>query len=206
MMRRYRARAILATGLTVCGLTGCSIKSETAPSRFYMLRPIQEEAAPTSAAAADGPTLLLGPLEIPAYLDRPQIVTRAPGAEVKLSEFERWAEPLRDNIARVLADNLATLVPAPRVSARRTIQPKDPDLRVAVELIRLDGSLGGNVVLDAQWSLFGEDPDRALETDRIRIERPTSGADYGSFVEALSLALADFSRALAAPIRRLVPR
>ena len=61
-------------------------------------------------------------------------------------------------------------------------------------------------MLDAQWSLFGEDPDRALETDRIRIERPTSGAEYGSFVEALSLALADFSRALAAPIRRLVPR
>lgn len=183
--------------LLLLGAVGCSIKSETAPSRFYLLRPL-----PTSASAPAGESvvLALGPVDIPAHLDRPQIVTRTPGAEVELSEFERWAEPLADNVMSVLSDNLSSLVPTERVSPFPARLPPDLDLRIAVELIRFDGSLSGEVVLDARWTLL--DPEDApLRTERSQLTQPVSGAGYEALVDAMSRALGMLSREIAEAVR-----
>ena len=147
MTRRPPIRISLTLGvfgLTLLSAAGCSIKSETAPSRFYMLRPLPADpSAPASGIDESRPVLALGPVDIPAHLDRPQIVTRTPGTEVKLSEFERWAEPLEDNVTAVLADNLSSLLSTERVTLFPSRLPPDLDLRVAVEVLRFDGSLGG---------------------------------------------------------------
>ena len=62
-------------------------------------------------AAAQGPVIGVGPITVPKYLDRPQIVTRSGRNQLALGEFDRWAEPLQDNVLRVLAENLAFLIP-----------------------------------------------------------------------------------------------
>lgn len=209
MKRRPSIRAVLASGLALLSLSGCSIKSETAPSRFYMLRPLPADASATAATPRGGdagPVLALGPVNIPAYLDRPQIVTQAPGAEVKISEFERWAEPLEDNVASLLADNLARLVPTERVSSYPGRLPDDFDLRIAVDIIRLDGPLGGDVVLDARWSLISGVEEAPVRTQRSRFVQPAGGPDYADLVEAMSRTLDAFSRDLAQEIRRMTGR
>ena len=47
---------------------------------------------------------------IPGYLDRLQIVTRDANDEVAVAMYDRWAEPLENGIAQVLADNLGAHV------------------------------------------------------------------------------------------------
>ncbi len=203
MKRRPSNRAVLASSLALLSLVGCSIKSETAPSRFYMLRPLPADATSPGAPGGEaGPVLALGPVSVPAYLDRPQIVTQAPGAEVKLSEFERWAEPLEDNVTAVIADNLARLVPTERLSIYPGRLPPDLDLRVAVEVIRFDGTLGGDAVLDARWSLVAGDTEAPVRAQRSRFVQPAGGPGYADLVEAMSRALDALSRELAREIGR----
>lgn len=201
MKQRPSTRGLLATCLGMLALSACSIKSETAPSRFYMLRALPADTADPGAGGEAGPVLALGPVRIPAYLDRPQIVTQAPGAEVKLSEFERWAEPLEDNVAAVLADNLARLVPTGRISAYPEQLQADPDLRITVDLIRFDGPLGGEVVLEARWSLIPGAEEAERRTRRSRFVQRAGGAAYADLVEAMSRTLDALSRELALAVR-----
>ena len=155
MMRERFARAMLAACFTLTILGACSIKSETAPSNFYMLNSMSTEAATGGAQSGlSDLELALGPVSVPAYLDRPQIVTRGLGNEVTLSEFDRWAEPLKDNITSVLTDNLSRLLRTERLSVYPSSLARDLDLRVTLEVIRFDGSLGGDIVLDARGSVF----------------------------------------------------
>jgi uncharacterized lipoprotein YmbA len=150
--------------------------------------------------------LVLGPVKVAAYLDRPQMVTQGSGSEVKLSEFERWAEPLMDNIRTVLANDLSVLVPTDRISFYPARLPPDMDLRIAVEVLRFDGSLGGDAVLEARWSLFGSDAEQPILTKRSRFEQATGGPGYDAFVEALNRALEALSREVAQEVRRVVGR
>ena len=82
--------------------------------RFYTLD------APEPPVAADGaPSISVGPVSIPELVDRPQLVVRVRPNEVVLTEQERWAEPLRGAITRVVAANLAAALGA-RVAVAAT--------------------------------------------------------------------------------------
>jgi uncharacterized lipoprotein YmbA len=167
-----------------------------------MLRSLPTDASSPATQGAGGPVLVLGPVKVAAYLDRPQMVTKGSGSEVKLSEFERWAEPLMDNIRTVLANDLSVLVPTDRISFYPARLPPDVDLRIAVEVLRFDGSLGGDAVLEARWTFFGSDAEGPILTKRSRFEHATGGPGYEPFVEALNRALEALSRELAQEIRR----
>lgn len=92
-MRRYewQCLTILCLAITLLLAGGCASK----PARFYTLNPV----VPASSPGPTWDTALLGPpsnigiisVELPDYLDRPQIVTRNPNNELKLAEFDRWA-------------------------------------------------------------------------------------------------------------------
>ena len=206
MKRRPSAHVLLVGGLALMSAGACSFKSETAPSRFYMLRSLPTDASSPATQGAGGPVLVLGPVKVAAYLDRPQMVTQGSGSEVKLSEFERWAEPLMDNIRTVLANDLSVLVPTNRISFYPARLPPHVDLRIAVEVLRFDGSLGGDAVLEARWTLFGSDAEEPILTKRSRFEHATGGPGYDAFVEALNRALEALSREVAQEVRRVVGR
>jgi uncharacterized lipoprotein YmbA len=198
---------MLAACFTLTTLGACSIKSETAPSNFYMLNSMSTEAATGGAQSGlSDLELAIGPVSVPAYLDRPQIVTRGPGNEVTLSEFDRWAEPLKDNITSVLTDNLSRLLPTERVSVYPSSLARDLDLRVTLEVIRFDGSMGGDVVLDARWSVIPADAEAPLRTERSGITQPASDSGYAAVVNAMNRALDSLSREIAAGVRHAAGR
>ena len=62
----------------------------------------------------------VGPVAIPDYLDRPQILTRSGPSELQLAEFERWAGSLEKDVSRVLAENLSTLLEKDHVIVLRS--------------------------------------------------------------------------------------
>src|SRR4030095_16041077 len=93
-------RVLVLCGVALLVLSGCL--GSTPPTHLYLIPPLSsgDTASPASAGQRDL-TLAVGPVTVPPYLDRPQLVTRTSRAKLALAAFEQWAGPLADDIARV---------------------------------------------------------------------------------------------------------
>ena len=113
---RTRLGNPVVTTLMLLMVTGAGC-SRTAPARFYMLSDLRGASEAGAPMATQSPclTLGIGPIEMPDYLDRPQIVTQLGPNELHLGDFDQWAEPLGKTFMRTLSDNLASLLCDPYV-------------------------------------------------------------------------------------------
>jgi hypothetical protein len=197
---RQATLALLAVCLAT--LLGCAT---TTPSRFYTLTPVKGSDAPAGVIPVEeGAVLALGPVRLPEYLDRPQIATRSEGNEVRLHETERWAGSLQEDVSRVLVENLSALLAGKRItvvrwtSAMQTMAPFRN--RLAVEILRFEGTVGGTVVLKARYALLGPDGKKVISAGESTVREPAGGSDYEALTAAMSRALAAFSREIAAAV------
>ncbi len=181
------------TGLILLG--GCT---GTQLQKVYLVNPVFESVA----APASGPCISLGigPVRMPDYLDRPQIVMRTTRSELLLARFDRWAEPLTDTLPRVLAQNLSRLLCIKTVSLY-PFRPSVPkDYRLDVEVIRLDGMRGHEVTLEAWWSLSDGPGKKVQVSKRSKLTEPTQGNDFEALVEAHSRVIGSLCRDIAQAI------
>ena len=191
------AAVALVPSLMVLG--GCA---STPPTRFYVLNYIPSSKAEQQAAATEhGLAIGVGPVELPQYLHRPQIVTRGSNNELHLSEFDRWGEPLERTVPRILAENLSVLLSTDRVAVFPWEKSTPIDYQVAVMLTRFEMNLGGESLLVARWSVMRAKGKEVLMTRRSSFRELADGQDYEATVSALSRTLADLSREIAAEIK-----
>lgn len=210
--------ALWAVLLLAClSLSGCA--GSSAATRFYLLsRPAGGVAGGVSGlsgrpgvsgeSGAPQARVAVGPVSVASYLDRPQIVTRE-GDRVRLglAEFDRWAEPLAESLPRVLAEDISRALGGGRVlvfPGTGAARAEDADIRVAVDVNRLDGSLGGTVVLDAWWALLDRSG-ATLRRGRV-VERRAAGGDYAAMVTAQGALAATLADTVAAAVREVLPR
>lgn len=184
--------------LLMVGLTGCF--RNTVPDKFYMLRAANLPGQ--SAIYGDGPLVGLGPVRIPAYLDRPQIVTATSGQEYRLSEDHRWAERLDENIARVSAQNLSAFIPTDRIVMHPWPREPKPDVQVAISIQEMHVDPTGEVRMSALWSLRQGKSD--VTNHKFNCHLPASTTDYAQMVEVESQCLIRLNREMAAAIKRLL--
>jgi len=180
-----------------CVLAGCAGGS-SARSRFYMPVALAEPAGGGTGPGPGAARVGIGPLRLADYLDRPQIVTRGGGVQVNLAEFERWAEPLEDSVTRVVAQNVSHLLDGRPLEVFPWSSAAGPAWRVRGEILRLDGELGGDAVLEAWFSVAGADG-RGGDSRNVSHREP-AGPDYASLVLAESRLLERFSRDIAAAL------
>jgi uncharacterized lipoprotein YmbA len=189
----------IAVTCILCSTLFCGCGS-TAPSRFYTLSAVKGIAAPAKDAAAPSRfTVGVGPVEIPDFLERPHIVTRNGENGLELAEYDRWAGSLKQDIARVLAQDLAGILPpgATVVSWKRSVPL---DYRVAVDVTRLDVVPGREVLLRSQWTIFGKEPKTPLAMRTGTFTEQLAGRDYNAAVEGIGKAVEQLSEAVAADI------
>jgi uncharacterized lipoprotein YmbA len=190
---------VLCPLLIVIG--GCS---RTQTARFYTLNALTDPSTERQAGPSeDGVAVGLGPIRLPEYLDRPQIVTRLGPNEVKFAEFERWAAPLAGSFSSTLAKNLSTLLRTDRITLYPWKATTPIDCRVEIEVSRFDGKPGDSVLLQSQWIVFSEDRKRLLGTKTSSLSEPVNGKGYEALVAAQSRALAALGREIAEAIQRL---
>jgi uncharacterized protein len=193
--------ALVSLGGLLLGLEACT----STPSRFYILNALSASEATPVTGATQGPVIGVGPITMPKYLDRPQIVTRTGSHQLALAEFDRWAEPLQDNVARVLAENLALLIPTDQVLRYAWPQSATLDYQVTVEVLQFEGWLGGESRLLALWSIL-DGAELPLWSQRAALNAPVSGREYEAMVVAMNQLLDWLSRDLASAIQRLASR
>jgi uncharacterized lipoprotein YmbA len=192
MKNRYRQLNVLVSVAIALWLAGCA----SSPSaRFYTLNPISPQEPKHNSPAVTNPvSISIAPVEIPDYLDRPQIVTRDGRNELNLAEFERWAGSLSDSIAAVLAENLSQLVGSDQVYVYPRIRAEKADYNLVLRVLRLDCTLGDQVLLKAQWTLFAG-PDRKDIATRVSTYTERLGdKKYETMVAAVGRTLEQVSR------------
>lgn len=176
---------------------GCA---ESQPTRFYTLSPLAEAPGGTPPAILPDLTVGVGPVILPPYLDRPQLVSRAGSNRVILADFDSWAEPLDGLFARVLTENLTLLLGTDDVLVLPQRRPMALDYQVEVDVARFDVDASGNANLDARWWVFGRNGERLLQGDRSTITEPAEPGDYTAAAAALSRALGAMSIKIAQAI------
>ena len=183
-------------------LIGCA---STEPSRFYMLQSLAgKDIIQKSPATACHVSIGIGPVEIPDYLDRPQIVTRSGPNEMKFAEFDRWAGSLRDNIASVLAENLSLMLSTDEVFLYPWNPALDIDYGINVNILHLDSIPGDHVTLKALWTVSGRKENKELITRVSDIKEKLNASGYNAIVDAISRTFVILSAEIATEIRAIV--
>ena len=174
---------------------GCA---STPPSRFYTL---SATAAP-STAAASSVVIVVGPVSVPAVVDRPEIVVSSGSNELKLDEFNRWASPLQDNLSRVIAENLVAILGTRRVTLFPQMPSTAAQYRVAIEVHGFESAIGTSTTLDAVWTVR-RTTDGSAETGRTAVRESVRDNSYDALAAAHSLAVARLSQDIADAVRAL---
>lgn len=202
MMRSLVGVTLIAL-VSVVFAGGCVSFGRSDAASFYVLSSL----APTAARSDPGaPDVVIGlrPIRIPDYLDRPGIVTRTGENRVSVATFSRWAQPLDEDISRVLAEDLAALRPAARVVEFPWRASAKVDYQVEVVVDRFESIASGDVLLVTRWVVMGADGtptlDSSASTITIAPQAESQGTDYASIVAAMSEALKALSREIAAAI------
>lgn len=184
-------------GLLLVLVAGCV--PPQGPTRYYTL---SVTARPAAEGTGPDVEIRVGPVTVADYLDRPQLVRRIGAHRLELAENDNWPEPLASHVARVLADDLAAMLPAARIHSSPTASPPERDYRVEIELLAFEGC-DDAACLDARWSLVGERDGRILITRRSRIRRPLAAGGTETVVAGLSEAVALLARDIADTIAAL---
>jgi len=191
--------AVLLWALGGCVNLGKGTQQTT---RFYVLYSLSSPVTGTEAARPKRDLAIgVGPVELPQYLNRSQIVTRASRSELQVAEFARWAEPLEENLARVLAENLSILLSTDRIAVYPWKRWTPIDYQVTVDVTRFDGQPGGDVSLRARWTVLGDDGKKVLIRKQSNFSEPAGTLEYRDLVSAQSRMIAELSRQIAAEIK-----
>ena len=166
------------------------------PTNFYTLESQSRPPAVTTTASAKKLLIGIGPLTLPALLDRKGIVTRAENNSVQIAEFDQWAAPLKDTVIAVLSKNVATLQPNAIVRAYPWSVYGNVDYRVIIDINRFDTQLGKSANLEASWAIMEEKNHTIISNGQTKLQQPLNDASYNSAAQGLSKLLSELSQQL----------
>ncbi len=180
----FAARRMCALVL-VCGLGLVACAGRSPETRLYALSPQSQAQSQTDKT---GPRVSIGPVSLPAYLDKSNIVSRKAGsAQLEVAPFDQWAEALDEGAGRVLAAHMAARLESLGAIVFVQRSMLEYDWRATVNINRMDGQLGGELVLEANWSLI-PNTGAAMREERTVINVP-AGDTLDSLVNAHTQAL-----------------
>ena len=142
----------------------------------------------------------IGPVYVPEYLNRPQIVTRTGMQEIDIAKFDRWGDSLGTSVSSVIADNVSALLSTDRVFEYPWKGNNALDYQVVVDIRRFDGSIPGNVELLARWTLLKDGKETRKGIQKFYGKKPIAGQGYPGLVSTMSLVLYDLSKEIAGAV------
>jgi uncharacterized protein len=179
--------AFLAAAASGCGTTK--------PSRFYTL----DSTAASAGASSGADAVMVGPVSVPAGVDRPQFVVQVAPNRVDVDEFNRWASPLGDAIAQAVAGDLVKLLGTPNVAVA-PLGNFAPAYRVTIDVQRFDSVPGQAALVEAVWTVH-KTAGGATRSGRTVAREPVQGEGFDALAAAHSRAIAKVSGDIAAAIR-----
>ncbi len=198
-----KCRSVFSFGIIVSTLllSGCMHDSKSV--QFYMLNAdsgvVSTARVPVSANA---PVIGLGPIRIPEYLNRPQMIVAISDNQYQLSEDHRWAERLDQNISLALIKALPRQLGTDRIMRYPWTQRQVVDYQVGIDILEFNVDASGQSRLIAQW--YVKRKDKPTIDKRSVYQFPASTTDYGVMVKAQSQCLTKLGEEIAVTLRQLM--
>jgi uncharacterized lipoprotein YmbA len=198
---------LAAVVIAPLALAGCGSDK---PTRLYVLNATAEQPA---AMSSQGVALGIGPITLPKYLDRPQIVMGVSANQLSQANLDQWGGDLNDNMTRVLATNLSNLLGTDRISFYPWSNRAPLDFQVTVDVSKFETEADGATVLSVFWSIVNPADGTVLEMHRSTYRDAGKGAanstagapaatgSYDAAVAAMSRNLGLLSHDIAAAIQ-----
>ncbi|BBO74175.1 lipoprotein [Desulfosarcina widdelii] len=175
---------------------GC--RSITPAVNHYVLNSMAAGDGPPVTMEEPGPRIVaVGPVRLPSYVNRLQMVMRNGSSELEISEFHRWADYPDRLVQQVLEDNLQVLLPRDQVVGHPLPAGLKPDVTVAVRFGELIGTAEKKMRLRAMWTLRSEGEPATERSWQTRISEPISGTGFMALAAAHSRVLEMLCREIA---------
>lgn len=204
-MMVYRGWSVVLVTLVLGAALSTSCVTVTSPNAQLYTLNASGNGSPPNLKQNDSalPVLAVGPVDLPDYLRRPQMVSRMGENRIQVAEFDRWAAPLNEQVERVLAENLAARVEHLVVVNYRE-QRFRPRYRLTMTLERFERQDQGQVRLAGRWTIAEADSGTLLLTRRERFSVPVQGQGYEASVAAQSRALGRLADEMSNALREVL--
>lgn len=204
-----RTATLFRLGLAGLSAAAClNLGAKPDPSRFYTLTPLTGATGDTAGRGyhPDRVALGVGPITLPGYLDREQVVTRISENRFAVAENDRWGEPLQENVVRVLSQNLSLLLSSDQVIRFPWPSTHRPTYQVEIDVLRFEADTSRRARLVARWIMSDVATREALVVRESRLDRLAEGRSADASVASLSGLLEDFSSEIADAVRAMAQR
>ncbi len=196
MKKKFFLHCLVASGaLLLC--SGCVSVASSPNPRFYMAASMSKEQLKERFDITPGAIVAVGPVNIPLFQDRPQIVTKNENGTLNFAQFDRWAEPLDSAITRMLSDDMSVMLPAANFQLFPCNFAIPVDYQVVVDIVQLDSCLEKNMMLSAQWTIIDAKTRKMILTKRSQFVQAIEPRNYLGLSHALSQEVASLSREIA---------
>ena len=195
--------SFFAWGMVVLTLVLSGCMRNSGPAQFYMLNADSGIADTVRVpAASQGAVIGLGPIRIPEYLNRPQMIVAISDNEYRLFEDHRWAERLDQNISLALFKALPRQIGTDRIVRFPWSQRQVIDYQVGIDILEFNVDANGQSRLIAQW--FIKRKDKPTIDRRSDYLFPASTTDQAVMVKAQSQCLTKLGQEISATLRQLM--
>ncbi|MFA5090080.1 MAG: PqiC family protein [Candidatus Omnitrophota bacterium] len=195
---------VLSCLIFFLALSGCISVPNSPTPRFYMLQAIDKDQEVGKFKITSGMIIGIGPVKIPEYLNRPQIVTRDKNNMLTFAQFDRWGEPLDFALGRLIRDNLIVMLPG----AAFELFPWDMDVpvryQVFIDLVQLESELKKDLFFVVQWSVFDLSKKKMMVMKRSEFRQPITPGNYSGLAKTLSAVCVSLSNDIAREVSTLV--
>lgn len=203
MLRVLRMKTVilvlLFTTLSACGASQ--------PTRYYLLTDIKSQIQSTPQSTEL--TIGVGPVIVPSYLERRELVSRDNSNKLNVAVYHEWAEPFQENVNRIIGENLARRLGTHRIyhlPVKRSLRHSlTIDYQLAVDFNTFEKQAEGEVVLNARWTILDSDKNELIIRQSEYSQMPP-GDDYTSQVATQSQLLGRLSDEIAETVVKLASK
>jgi len=186
---------VIALILLTLMLAACASE----PSKFYVLNPTRTKGTLNKQVKLH---IGLEKVQLAQYLQKPQIITRKTNHELKLSEFNRWAEPLKENIQQVLQTNLEHMLINAVVANYPWKASLKPAYTIKVNITKFDTNALGRSILQVNFKIKSKDGKILTVFSNKKYITQVNPENYNSIVAGMNRNLTMLSRSLASLLSR----
>jgi uncharacterized lipoprotein YmbA len=187
---------ILIPALLLSMVFGC--RSVTPSVDHYVLNSMAAGERPSETVGGPRSRIVaVGPIQLPSYVNRLQMVMRNGTNELEIFEFHRWADYPDRLVPQVLEDNLQVLLPQARVVGQPFPAGLRPDVTVSVRFGEWIGTADKKMRLWATWTVRSDGEPATERSWQTRISEPISGSGFKALAAAHSRALEKLCREVA---------
>ena len=178
-------------------LGGCVAMSKSPNPRFYALQAIVAHQAGEKFNIPASVIIGIGPVKVPEYQNRPQMVTQDTNNLITFAEFDRWGEPLELALPRLIGENLSVLMPGATLVTSPWNLAIPVKYQVMMDIVRLESRLDQDLAMTVQWSVINLEKKEMMFTKRSEFSKPVEPHSYSGLAKTLSMECASLSDEIA---------